>query len=217
MLTTVAPCVPITSPTKEPEKLVAVPLNVAVMVPALKLPDESRVTIAFIVLLLVAVVAEFATLPAVAIVPNFVSVIAAADAISALTINELDRFPDASLCTTPAVVNASTDIAPADEIFKRSVPLVLSDKSPEFANNPDVVLPVNTNDGAAAVPAGSCNAPVIVSPAFSTLFDAEPVKLATIVPALKLPDASRLTIVLAVLALVAAFASTVAAATLLAV
>ena len=44
-----------------------------------------------------------------------------------------------------------------------------------------------------------------------------PFKLAVIVPAEKLPNPSRLTIVLAVFELVAAFASTVAAATLAAV
>jgi len=46
---------------------------------------------------LVAVVAEFATLPAVLIVANLVSTIAAAGSTSALTINELDNNPDESL------------------------------------------------------------------------------------------------------------------------
>ena len=46
--------------------------------PAEKLPDASRATIALAVLALVAVVAEFATLPAVLIVANLVSTIAAA-------------------------------------------------------------------------------------------------------------------------------------------
>ena len=54
-------------------------------------------------------------------------------------------------------------------------------------------------------------------PPARTLSDASPVKLAVIVPAEKLPDASRFTIALAVLAFVAAFASNVAAATLAAV
>src|SRR5690606_6923480 len=75
-----------------------------------------------------------------------------------------------------------------------------------FADNPVVVLPVNTNDGNAVVPAGNCNAPVIVSPALRTLFDALPVKLATIVPALKLPEPSRNTIVFGVFKLVAVVA-----------
>ena len=49
------------------------------------------------VLVLVAVVAEFATLPAVDIVASFVSEIAAAGSISAFTINEVDNKPVASL------------------------------------------------------------------------------------------------------------------------
>src|SRR5579863_10017000 len=102
-LTTVALCVPVTSPASEPEKLpalvavAALPFKLAVMVPAEKLPDASRNTIVLGLLLLVAVVAEFATLPAVEIVANFVSTIPAAGAISASTIKELDKLPNASL------------------------------------------------------------------------------------------------------------------------
>ena len=63
--------------------------------------------------------------------------------------------------------------------------------------------------------------PVIESPLFRTSSDAVPVtlptKFAVIVPAEKLPEEFRFTIVLAVLAFVAALASIVAAATLLAV
>jgi hypothetical protein len=69
--TTVADCVPVTSPDREPVKLVelvALPMRVAVMVPAEKLPDESLDTIAFGVAALVAVVAELATFPAVEMV-----------------------------------------------------------------------------------------------------------------------------------------------------
>jgi hypothetical protein len=103
VLTTVALCVPVTSPDNDPEKLVAVvavvalPLKLAVIVPAEKLPDESRATMSFAVFALVAVVAEFATLPAVLMVANLLSAIAAAGSISALTINELDNNPDALL------------------------------------------------------------------------------------------------------------------------
>ena len=80
---------------------------------------------------------------------------------------------------------------------------MLNDKISLFAESPVVVLPVNVSDGNAVVPVGSCNAPVMVSPAFKTLSDAAPVKLAVIAPAVKLPDASRETIVLGVLAEVA--------------
>jgi len=187
----------------------AAPVKLAVMVPAEKLPELSRATIAFAVLALVAVVAELATLPAVEMVANLLSVIAALEEISLLTINELDKLPDESLCTTPAVVNASIDIVPPEEIFNCSTPLVLNDKDPVFADNPLVVLPVKTRDGNAVVPAGSCNVPVMVSPALSTFNEALPVtfpvtlpiKFAVIVPATKFPDPSRTTILPGVLAL----------------
>ena len=185
---------------------VTLPVRFAVIVPAEKLPDESRATIALAVLALVAVVAEFATLPAVEMVANLLSVIAAFGAISAFTINELDKLPEASLCTTPAVVNASTEMVPPEEIFNCSVPEVLKDNAPALADKPVVVLPVNTNDGNAVVPAGNCNVPVIVSPALSTFNEAAPVKLATTVPALKFPELSRSTIVFGVFALVAVVA-----------
>ena len=67
-LTTVAPCVPVTSPDNEPEKLVAVvavvalPLKLAVIVPAEKLPDASRATNVLAVLLLVPSVANVISL-----------------------------------------------------------------------------------------------------------------------------------------------------------
>ena len=62
--TTVAPCVPVTSPTRLPLKLpavvavVALPDNAAVMVPAVKLPLASRLTIALAVLASVAAFAN---------------------------------------------------------------------------------------------------------------------------------------------------------------
>ena len=77
VLTTVAPCVPVTSPDNDPVKLVeepavvavvALPFKLAVIVPALKLPVPSRLTMVLIVLLLVAAFAAtvaLATLVAV--------------------------------------------------------------------------------------------------------------------------------------------------------
>jgi hypothetical protein len=59
--------------------LVDEPIREAVIVPAVKLPEPSRATIADAVLALVAVVAELATFKAVEIVFNLVSAIAAAD------------------------------------------------------------------------------------------------------------------------------------------
>jgi hypothetical protein len=192
----------------------AAPVKLAVIVPAEKLPDESRATIAFAVLRLVAVVAEFATLPALEIVASFESVIAALGSISALTTNELVNNPAALLCTTPAVVNPST-VIPDALTFICSVPLTSNESTFAVAAEiPVLVLPVNCNDGAAAVPAGSVNVPVNVPPVNGRSCEAWPVtlpvtfpiKLAVIVPAEKLPDESRATIALAVFALVAVVA-----------
>lgn len=61
--TTVADCVPVTSPDRDPEKLVvevAFPIKFAVMVPAEKFPDASLFTIVETVLEGVAAFAEFA-------------------------------------------------------------------------------------------------------------------------------------------------------------
>ena len=58
VLTTVAPCVPVTSPTKDPVKLVALPVKFAVIVPALKLPEASRFTIVLAVFAEVAALAR---------------------------------------------------------------------------------------------------------------------------------------------------------------
>lgn len=87
---------------------VALPLNVPVIIPAEKLPDASRATIAFARLALFAVVAALATLPAVVRVASLLSDIAAPEAISALTINEVERAPDELLCTIPDVLNGKT-------------------------------------------------------------------------------------------------------------
>ena len=64
---------------------VTLPVSAAEIVPALKLPDASRATIADAVFALVAVVAELLTLDAVEIVASFVSTIAADALMSALT------------------------------------------------------------------------------------------------------------------------------------
>src|SRR5579872_7004473 len=142
----------------------AAPVKLATTVPALKFPELSRATIAFAVFKLVAVVAEFATLPAVEIVANLVSTIAAAGSTSALTINELVNNPDELLCTTPAVVNPSS-VSPDELTFICSTPLTSNDNTfAVAAESPVLVLPVNCNDGTAAVPAGNVNVPVKVPP-----------------------------------------------------
>ena len=75
---------PVTLPVKFP---VTLPVSAAVIVPALKFPLASLDTMAFAVLLLVAVVALFNTFPLVEIVANLLSAIAALDDISAFTID----------------------------------------------------------------------------------------------------------------------------------
>ena len=62
------------------------------MAPALKLPEPSLKTIVLTVLVSVAVVAELDTFPAVAIVANFVSAIAALAEISAFAISPSNIF-----------------------------------------------------------------------------------------------------------------------------
>jgi hypothetical protein len=73
-------------PVVEPDDPLTLPVRLAVIVPALKLPDASRATIADAVEALAAVVAELLTLSAVLIVASLVSAILAAVLISALTI-----------------------------------------------------------------------------------------------------------------------------------
>jgi hypothetical protein len=65
---------PTTGPVCVPAEL---PVRFAVIVPAEKFPEPSRATIVLITLALLAVVAELETFPAVAMVANFVSAIAA--------------------------------------------------------------------------------------------------------------------------------------------
>ena len=134
---------------------VTLPMRAAVMVPAEKLPLVSRRTIVLGVFVFVAVVAEFATLPAVEMVASLLSVIAAEFEISALTINDDDKLPELSLWTTPVEVNPSIDTVPPEEILSCSVPLVLNERLPLDAESPVVVLPVNTSDGDVVEPAGS--------------------------------------------------------------
>jgi hypothetical protein len=64
---------------------VTLPVSAAEIVPALKLPDASRATIADAVFALAAVVAELLTFDAVEIVASFVSTMAALALMSALT------------------------------------------------------------------------------------------------------------------------------------
>jgi tRNA-binding EMAP/Myf-like protein len=134
-------------PVVDPDDPLALPVRLAVIVPALKLPDASRATIADAVFALVAVVAELLTLSAVAIVSSLVSTMAALALISALTIT-----PEAIEVALPTLVTSPVKLA------------------------------------------------------FVVTFDAVPVRFAVIVPAIKLPDASRATIADAVFALAAVVA-----------
>src|SRR5579863_1032770 len=135
VLTTVALCVPVTSPVNEPEKLVAVvavvalPLKLAVMVPAEKLPDESRTTISLATLAL-----DIAAKLAFVIV---------AGVMSAFTMSDVDKSPAALLCTTPTVLNPSI-VTPEGLIFICSTPLTSKESVLAVAaDSPVLVLPVN--------------------------------------------------------------------------
>ena len=91
------------------------------MVPAEKLPDPSRATMVLPVGLGVAVVAELATLPAVAIVASLVSPIPAVSEISSLVI----------------VLLAMTPSLPPETLF-----IVASDPRPEMSALVSVTAPV---------------------------------------------------------------------------
>jgi len=166
-LTTVALCVPVTSPLNGPVKLVAIvavvavpadvavvalPSKFAVIMFAIKLPDASRLTIASLVFALVA---------------SFASMVAAATFAAVC--------PPTSLTTVALCVPVTSPL---------NGPV-------KFVVEPVVVA----------------NVAVVALPS----------KLAVIMFAIKLPDASRLTIASLVFALVASFASMVAAATFAAV
>ena len=111
---------------------VTLPVNAAVTVPALKLPDASRATIADVVLALVAVVALFDTFPAVAMVANFVSEIAADALISASTI-------------TPAAIAVAlpTDVTSPVRLALVVTVAALPVHEPEEPETLPVTLPVN--------------------------------------------------------------------------
>ena len=98
-----------------------------------------------------------------------------------------------------------------------SIPFASKEILLVVAERPVLVLPVNCNEGIAALPEGNIKVPVIVSPDFNTFNEALPVtfpvKLAVMIFAAKLPEASRFTIVLAVLSAVASFTNRVADAT----
>ena len=74
--------------------VLARPVTLAVMVPAVKFPLASRATIVEAVLASVAVVAELLTFPAVAMVASLVSTIAADELMSAFTISPSLIFAD---------------------------------------------------------------------------------------------------------------------------
>ena len=94
--------------------LLAKPVKLAVIVPAVKFPLASRATIAEAVFASVAVVAELLTLPGVAIVANLVSMIAAVVEMSALTISPSFILSDVTaLLMIFTVVMASAEMTGA--------------------------------------------------------------------------------------------------------
>ncbi len=91
----------------------AAPVRDPVIVPAAKLPEPSLATIALVVLDEVAVVAELETFKGVEMVANLVSAMAAIELISASTMEEVDRVPFESVCTTPAELRLAKVMVPA--------------------------------------------------------------------------------------------------------
>src|SRR5579862_1215172 len=81
----------------------------------------------------------------------------------------LDKLPDASFLTIPAVVKPSIVMVPVGPIFIASAPFVSNERVFAVpAEIPVLVLPVNWSDGDAAEPAGSCKVPVMVPPLIGT-------------------------------------------------
>ena len=105
--------------------VVANPVKFAVMVPAVKSPLISRATMADAVLASVAVVAELSTFPAVVIVANFVSAIAAEALRSASTISPSFIFTEVTALTAISGDAAEPVKSPANWIF----PLVFASAS----------------------------------------------------------------------------------------
>lgn len=103
----------------------AKPVKLAVIVPAEKLPETSRDTIALALFAFVAVVAELATKPDAVRVASLLLPIAALPLISASTINEDDTKPLALLCKIPDDENAGK-LRPAAATFTTADPLALS-------------------------------------------------------------------------------------------
>lgn len=201
---------PVRVPPAKAKSSEACPVNAAVMVPAAKFPEASRATIAPAVFASVAVVAELATKPTAVNVDSLLLPMAAFEAISASTNNELVSNPEEELCTSPADEKLGT-VTPDGETDNLFTPLLIT--CTVFAApmaKPVVTPPVNARLGVVASPAANIKGPVSVSPVLSTFSDAAPVKVpmneAVMVPAEKLPEASRVTIALALLTLAAVVA-----------
>ena len=212
--TTVAVCVPVTSPERDPEKLVAVvavfalPLRLAVMVPAEKLPDPSRFTMVFMVFeevaALAATVAE-ATLAAVCPPTKETTVTVC------VPVTSPDRLPE-KLVALPERVAV---MVPAEKLPDASLLTMVDAVLVEVAALAAMVA-VFTADAVDPPTVATTVAPWV--PVTSPEREPEklvavPVRFAVIVPAEKLPDASRLTIVDAASEEVAALAAMVAEAT----
>ena len=97
-------------PVQEPEDPLTLPLTLAVIVAAEKLPLPSRATMALGVFVLAAVVAELETLPGVAMVASLVSTMAAPAAISALT------MPEMVASSTRALIFAGVTVSPERKV-----------------------------------------------------------------------------------------------------
>ena len=127
--------------------VLALPVSDAVIVPALKSPLASRATIAEAVFALVAVVAEFDTFSAVAIVASFVSAIAADALMSPSTIVPSAIFAEV---TAPSAIFSVVTAEPPISLVPTELSAIM-DCEIVFAGSDTVPVKVGEASGAYAL------------------------------------------------------------------
>ena len=216
-LTTVAPCVPVTSPANDPVKPVELPTKFAVIVPALKLPDPSLFTIVLAVLELVDALAKAVAAPTFAAVWPATKLTTVAFCVP---VTSPDKLP-VKLPAKVAVPFNVAVIVPAlkfPDAFRFTIVFAVFALVAAFAAElPDATFaavwpPTKLTTVADCVPVTSPES----EPEKLVADVAFPFNVAVIVPALKLPDPLRFTRVLGVLALVAFVVADTDVATLVA-
>ena len=133
-----APVIPLQATPLAVVAVEALPVRLAVIVPAEKFPEASLETMALAVLAFVAVVAELLTLPEVAMVANFVSTIPADALISASTIAPLTIF---ELDIVSSAIDAAGTFVRAEPLPENAVAVTVPFTSRAVAG---FVLPMPT-------------------------------------------------------------------------